>query len=668
MKQATEWRIATVLIICMFTIVGLAQAQEANESGEELEGEIRFRYDWIGVNRDEGRFREDNWMTDGHTGGLDWLRLESKEPDKNGYEWLIEGSAMYDYDYDLSILAKKEDSHYFKVDFSSMRRYFDGSNEYFETSGINLAELSDFDFFVDRRNYNIELGLTPLEGPQWVFGWHRLEKDGKEVLLHGRKADDDGDFYGIPTVLDVKGITDTFYGEVSQTFAEKYNFRLRQEFEQYRSDRYQDWQAQFSSGAVDPGDGDISDDHLGYTNWRTMLMFDSFLDEETYVTANYMYNYLNSNSSFNDPVPITDSHYYKTLNGAVSKRTNVGALGYRKANFLQIPRLDFGVGVRVEDSKTSGSSRLLARNSEIKTTIGKINEVRVAESVRLIYKGIERTALSFDADLEQRDLGWNGDYTDSASSSSSLNNLDRKSDTDFTDQTYTFKAVHRFNRAVKSTVKYRIKDHERGLTNLWRGNTNSADYPGWLGSYRRTGNDLTLKTDFRINRKTNSTLMYQFVQESLDFELGGKTSNMEIHRGSGNISFMPRENLVLVGTFMLENYDLDTAAVGTGSQAPGSRPYDFRGNSYSLMLDGTYAFNAKTSCNFGVRRTEALGSVDQAGDYVFNKASLSLNHQIASNQTIGLGYQFYNFNNHAGAGDFDDYRAHGAFVTYSYTF
>jgi len=232
------------------------------------------------------------------------------------------------------------------------------------------------------------------------------------------------------------------------------------------------------------------------------------------------------------------------------------------------------------------------------------------------------------------------------------------------DQVYTFKAVHRFNRAVKSTVKFRIKDLERSYTQLYE--PKPGDYPGWLGDNRRTGQDLTLKTDFRINSKTNSTLMYQFVQESIDFERGGKTSNMEIHRGLGSLSFSPKDNLFLVGTFMLENYDIDTPAATNSSL--GARSYDFRGNSYSLLLDGTYAFNSKTSATLGLRHTEAMGTVDYAGDYVFDKASISLKHQFATNQTVGLGYQFYNFNNHAGSGDFDDYKAHGAFVTYSYTF
>jgi len=187
-----------------------------------------------------------------------------------------------------------------------------------------------------------------------------------------------------------------------------------------------------------------------------------------------------------------------------------------------------------------------------------------------------------------------------------------------------------------------------------------------MGDYRRTGQDLTVKTDFRINSKTSSILMYQYVHEAIDFELGGKTSNQEIHRGLGSLSFSPKENLFLVGTFMLENYDIDTPGT-VASTNYGVRPSDFRGNSYTLMLDGTYAFNSKTSCTLGFQHTEALGTVDYAGDYAYDKIGLMLKHKVRENQTIGVGYQFLNFNSHEGGG-FDDYRGHGAFVTYAYTF
>ena len=670
MKQGMELKIAAVVIICLVAFTSFVQAQGADESDKKLKGEVRFRYDWLGVRKDRGRFREDNWMTDRSTGGLDWLHLESTGPDENGYEWLLEGRAMYDYDYDFSLLIKKEDSHYLKLDFSSLRRYFDNSNEYWDEGVKHMLERSDFDIFVDRRNYNIEFGLTPPEGAHWVFGWHRLEKDGKEVLLRGSKRDD-GSFYGIPDIANIKGITDTFYGEVSRTFADKYNFRIRQEFEQYHADRRgfqgasfnDDWS--FDSGATDTDDKRFKDD-LGYTNWRTMFMFDSFLDDQTYVTANYMYNYLNNNGThdlFENP---RFGLFVNETSVGNSRRTNVAGLGYRKANFLQVPALDFSAGVRVEDSKTSsqnyytywksyhGGDPYTFKQATIKSSL---DEVRVAEVLRLVYKGIKRTTLSFDADLEQRDLNWE------ASDTQNTNDFDRKTDIDFTDQVYTFKAVHRFNRAVKSTVKFRIKDLERSYTTLFDPH---SDYPGYLGSYRRTGRDLTVKTDFRINSKTSSTLMYQFVQESMDFELGGKTSNMEIHRGMGSLSFSPMQNLFLVGTFMLENYKLDTPV--TNDHEAGSRWFDFRGNSYSLLLDGTYAFNSKTSATLGFQHTEAMGTVDYAGDYVYDKIGLMLKHKFTANKTIGLGYQFMSFNNHAGRGDFDDYRAHGAIVTYACTF
>ncbi|MHC4659115.1 MAG: hypothetical protein ACYS83_08060 [Planctomycetota bacterium] len=670
MKQRMEWKIATVLVICLVAFTALARAQEADESGKELKGEVRFRYDWLGVNKDKGRFREDNWMTDGHTGGLDWLHLESTGPDRNGYEWLLEARALYDYDYRMSLLMKKEDSHYLKLDFSGLRRYYDGSNRYWDPTlakygsrSREFAEMSDGDFFVDRRNYNIELGLTPPEGAQWVFGWHRLEKDGKEVLLRGgRERTTSSDrVLGYWGISNQRRITDTIYGEVAQTFAEKYNFRIRQEFEQHHGDQRID-NADERNGATFTNKDFFYDP--GYTNWRTMFMFDSFLDRETYVTANYMYNYLNSNSTFSEYNNGSISESARDTGN--SRRTNVGALGYRKANALRVSNLDFTAAVRVEDSKTSSQSDYgydpfgappFRYGNMLRSSL---DEVRVAEVFRLVYKGIKRTTLSFDADLEQRDLNWDARGTDYPA------DIDRKTDTDFLDQVYTFKAVHRHNRAVKSTVKFRIKDLERSMTNLYRAETSPTSFPGILGSYRRRGEDLTLKTDFRFNSKTSSTLMYQYVHEGIDFELGGKTSNQEIHRGLGSLSFSPKQNLFLVGSFMLENYDIDTPAT-VASTSYGVIPSDFRGNSYSLLLDGTYAFNGKTSATLGFRHTEALGTVDYAGNYVYDSVGLTLNRKIAENKTIGIGYQFYNYNNHDG-GDFDDYRAHGVFVTYAFKF
>lgn len=662
MKQRNEWKIAAI-IIGLVIFEGLARAADVNEPDKAYKGEVQFRYDWLGVNKDRGRFREDNWMTDSSTGGLDWLHLESTRPDINGYEFTLDGRAMYNYDYEMSFLAKKQDSHYLKLDFSGFRRYFDGSNEFWdEGAGTRrFQEWSDTNLHVDRRNYNIEFGFTPPEGWQAVFGWHRLEKDGKEALLHGskRSANPSSAAYHIADISDVSGVTDTIYGEFSRTFAEKYNLKIRQEFEQYHGSQSAYEAARFKDDGTWSGTNRRwGDSDLGYTNWRTMVMADSFLDKQTYVTANYMFNYLKSNPTRRY---YRGALYLDTQDVDNVKLTNVYGLGYHRANALGVKDLDLVAGVRIEDSKTDAESSGMAGSKlDDFITNTSLDEVRVAETLRLVYKGIKRTTLSFDARLEERRLKW--DATDTLNPDV----VDRRTETNWLDQIYTLKAVHRFNDAIKSTISFKIKD-------LWRNPHNSFDLnpdemPGSFGNYRRTGTDFLAKTDFRLNSRTSTTLLYQFSQESINTESGGKTSNYENHRGAGSISFNPTQNLFLVGTFMLENRRIDTPAVGTSAPGLGSRLYDLSGNSVSLMLDATYAFNAKTSSTLGFRHTEAMGSQGNGDDYAFDKVSLALKHKFAVNQTVGVGYQFYNFNNHDGGNDWDDYRAHGAFATYSYAF
>lgn len=651
----------------MLVGASLVQKCDANEPLDDLQNVVSFRYDNFLVNKDRGRFREDQWMTDQSAGGLDRLHVVSGT-DPNGYQWTLEGRALYDYDYEISLLMKKKDSHYLLFDFTGFRRYFDGSNEPWDASVPWLAERPDSDIFVDRRTYNVEFGLTPEDGQQFLLGWHRLVKDGKEVLLRGAEGVTTGSetFSSVPVVAEGRGITDTFYAEAAQTLAEKYNLRIRQEFEQYHDDQSLDISSFDATGAVNHSD--VVDDNLGYTNWRTMLMFDSTLNEENYVTANYMYNYLNNNSTRD----IVGYHEVTTYGGGNSKRTNVGAFGYRADNIARVENLSLTAGLRVEDSSTrsrmSGSGKFYNfltgeyDGPKPRVETSRLDEVPVSETLRLTYQRDTQTTLSFDADLEQRALHWS--ERDQHGGVLSDPDLSRKADIDITDQIYTFKAVHRVSRALKSTLKLRIKDLERSSTDLL---DETAFYPGYLDSYRTTGRDVSLATDCALANNATARLLYQFISESIDTSLGGKTQNLEVHRGAGSLSFSPAQSLFLVGTFMLDNYDLDTPAVGVAADhARGSRPFDFRGTSYSLLLDGTYAFNTMTSCTFGFQHTEALGTVDFAGDYAFDSIGLMLKFRRSRNQTVGVGYQFLNFNSHSGS--FDDYRGHGLRASYTYTF
>lgn len=650
-------------------IEALAGAQSSPAQRRDVQGTAKFRTEYFHVEGDKGRFREDQWRPDGASGGLERLELKSRDPNEGGgYTWHLRGRALYEHDYGISLFMQKKNSHYWLFDLSRWRNYFDGSNEAWHASVPGLAEKSDADFFVDRDTYNVEFGLTPEDGSTLLVGWHRLVKDGQEVLLWGADGiNTNGQTYSsIPIVANLRGVTDTLYAEAARTWAEKYNVRVRQEFEQHRDNQRLDKSSYDINGAVDHTDF-VTDD-LGYTNWRSLVMFDSFLNEENYVTANYMYSYLQNDSTRD----IDGYHEVTTTSAGNSRQTHVGAVAYQGDHIANIDHLSLVTGIRIEESQTKarmvGSSKyynfLTHQYTGPKPRIvsSRLDEVPIAETVQLTYRGLEKTTLSAAADLEQRALRWS--ERDQHGGVFSDPDLSRKTDIYISDQIYTFKAVRRQNRALKTTVKLRFKDLDRSYTDL---QDDSAFYPGYIDDYRLRSTDLSLGLDCHLGGSATAALRYQVMQEHIDTELAGRTQERGIHQGAGSLSFSPRQNMFLVGTVMVERYRMDSPARGVAANyAQGPNPFDFEGDSYSLLLDGTYQINEKTACTFGLQHTEALGTVDFAGDYAFDSLELRVKHKCSPQQTMALGYQFMHFDNHEGR--FDDYTAHGLAISYEFVF
>ena len=51
-----------------------------------------------------------------------------------------------------------------------------------------LRIVPDEDIYTDRLDLTLEVGITPLDGPEFVLGWHRWERDGQELLLRSERA------------------------------------------------------------------------------------------------------------------------------------------------------------------------------------------------------------------------------------------------------------------------------------------------------------------------------------------------------------------------------------------------------------------------------------------------------------------------------------------------
>ena len=130
------------------------------------------------IDGDEGRFREDNYVTDNYSGGLEELMLSGNIKDAI---LSIEAHALYDGDYGLNLDLAKEDSYFLKLNTRLTRRYYDGSNEPWDPASYGLgretAEKKDNHTYTDRFDTDVEYGIKMDILPYVTIGYTRWSRN-----------------------------------------------------------------------------------------------------------------------------------------------------------------------------------------------------------------------------------------------------------------------------------------------------------------------------------------------------------------------------------------------------------------------------------------------------------------------------------------------------------
>ncbi|MFT5319827.1 MAG: hypothetical protein ACI8RA_003110 [Chlamydiales bacterium] len=246
-----------------------------------------------------------------------------------------------------------------------------------------------------------------------------------------------------------------------------------------------------------------------------------------------------------------------------------------------------------------------------------------------------------------------------------VSSIDRDTDIKVNRQIYSLKAVHKLRLPIKLTLKGRYKSLQRDYDE--RTDTSTSDYPGYLGTFRRSGIDVSWKTDAVITPRLFSTRLYQWKDENIKTDLGGTVGEVHAHRAFLAMSYTATDHLFLTGTGMYEYDKLATPVNSSFASWPqGQRPFNYRGDSYTFLLDGTYTFNPKDIVYVALRHTEAMGAVDFAGDYALDKADVTYKHKLSSGDTLEIAAHsiLYNTDHRK----FDDYRSHGADVHFKRSF
>ncbi len=637
------------------------------------------------IDGDEGRFREDNYVTDNYSGGLEELMLSGNIKDAI---LSIEAHALYDGDYGLNLDLAKEDSYFLKLNTRLTRRYYDGSNEPWDPASYGLgretAEKKDNHTYTDRFDTDVEYGIKLDSLPDVTIGYTRWSRNGQETLLRGEEVA----FTGLNTLrssviaADVDGVSDKAFVQLSKQINEKHNVALKQQIELYHDDQAI-LSSRYSNGALNQQRNYY--DEPQFQESLTHASYNSFLSEKTYLATNYLFQDLKNRTTRTELRPISGGVAASgtTLNQFINPDTS----NERKANILNlglvnldslIKDLRIGFNTRFENAETEAEGDGFRGGTVVRKAESDQSEYQYGETFSVAYTGIKKTNLSYTLELEQRKLNWSeladissyemvSDYAVTGAERT----IDRETNIRNNDIINTFLLSTRLNDKSKVTAKYKHADKRRKYENV-RDNL-PASYPGYMGSSDQTIDQVTLGYNASITKKWNGGLQYIYEDNDLGYARQQGQNGMQMMRNaiSGNLMGLLTDKFTLTFMLMGELQGLYTPGEGISTNSTfyqGGKAFDYKVNRYVGLLGGSYRFTNKTSTGFGLQHNEVDGTIRNSLD----KLWLSANHSLNDDASISARLEYYNFNaktvGYGGYNDFDDYHGVGAEVVYNRKF
>lgn len=634
---------------------------------------------FMAVDGDEGRFREDNYVTDDYSGGLKELLMSGK---LGAASLSLDAHALYDGDYGLNVDILKEDSYFFNLNSRQTRRYYDGSNEPWNPALYNLdtafADRKDTHIYADRFNAEAEWGLKLDNFPDLTLGYTHWSRDGQETLLRGEDVAATGrnTLRSYPALANVDGASEKVFVQFSEQIAEKHNVSLKQELEIYHDDQHIDT-ARYSNGGLQHTRQYY--DEPQFQESLTHANYNCFLTERTYLSTNYLFQDLKNWSTRNElRPPLTGT----SLNSFINDETS----NERKANILNIGLVNLdtlvkdlraGVNTRFEKADTESEGQGLKGGTTLRKGESDQSEYQYAESFSMTYSGISRTSLAYTLELEQRRLNWSelidiGSYemvTDFAATGG-ITTIDRETNIQHNDIINTFQISSRLNSKSRLTAKYKHADKRRKYENV-RDNL-PASYPGYLGSSEQTIDRVQLGYNTNITNKWNGGLQYIFEAQELGYAAQGQNASQLARNAlSGSLTGMITNKFTLTLMAMGELQDMETPGNGVSANptfAQGETAFDYQVERYITLIGGNYRLTDKISTSFGIQHTEVAGTIQTS----FDKLWLGASHKYNEDTSLEARIEIFGFNEktvgYGAYNDFDDYRGAGGELVYSKKF
>ena len=593
----------TMLVTLPATVffAAFGRAQDPASSGPT--GSTTLLVNYVSVYGDERKFREDWWMKDQWSGGVDQFNLEQ---DLDAHTVLrLEGRGVFDADdYRLQLEVVRFFFGFIRAGYTQNRVYYDDWGGYYRPFTSPAFRLGR-DLHLDDGNFFVDFGLTLPDLPKLTFGYeHRFRNGTKSLLEWGSVQQDDTEKKIFPSFKDIDEKVDIFKVSLDHRIG------IVDLGDQFRYERYSTDNNTFDKGITNLTTGANQDvrvhEQTKYDLFSNVFHMDSRVNDKVYWSTGYLYRRLDGTAGLNlDTVPFeTFSMGFDPAKDWFTHSVTLDQDSHvMTANTLLGPFKQFSFYGGVQAEKTTGDgdtdAELLQNfggftNAPLALIRSSTDKESLAETLGARFVGIPYTTLYAEGKWKEEQYTLSQFETDDG-----FTNVLRNTDTDVFRQQYTVGLNSSPLSRVSLSAYYRRIMEE---TDYDHANDLSPGYPGFITEQDFTTDETVAKLTVRPHAKLTVAFQYKRTSTNIrtaneTIEFSGSTlvpagsvlsGDYDANTYTVTGTLTPVSRLYLTGAFTFQ----DTRTIGFANDVPSVLAY--RGNVYTVFGAAGYALDAKT--------------------------------------------------------------------------
>lgn len=677
--------------------------QGVDYGGADQPARARLAFDltagagYIDVSGDRSKFRELSGLNDGWSGGV--ASFNATGPVNDRTTFTMDGRVLFEQDdARLRFDVRRQDWGGIRGGVETWRKWSDDSGGY-HTSFTPSQFSTGTENHVDYSRAWFDLYLDRPEWPEVRLGYEFQSREGTEASTRwGVVTTPARNFY--PTTREVDEQTHILKFDLARDFGDwRVADSLRVEW--YDQNNQRVMVTGFNSAKPGPEKYTAIDEDYSHTQGANALTVEKAVREWLAVNVGYLYSWLDGGATFDQASFLTDNaalapavgftpfgafadRFYSANRIVLDRQANVGSLGLRLGPWDE---LVFYGGAQGDWSRQQGFADVTQRigsptnlTSSAVLSWSDIERQLFEERAGVRFTGLPFTTLYAEGLWQQETVE---QYEDQSLTLTRPNlpdlvttPLDRGTDAEARVDQYRFGLSSSPVRTFLLAAHYQIAQRETDYTPTPDDQSfgpQGFGYPNFITGRSFDGDEIEASLTARLGPRLKPRFKYQF--SDADYESrhqalfdGTPVSTVEAGEQEADIytvgvTWNPLNRLSFDFSGSLADTRLNTFANGNAAVVP------YAGEVWSAAATVNWQLNARTDflgtyiwSQADYRQSNFAAGLPLGIEYQWHQVRATVNHRLNEQLSAALLYVFQHYDEPS-AGGFNDYTAHGAFVS-----